>query len=313
MNILPFGERNGFGGATALPHSHASHLLGRGDVDVSFEFLPPHATDAETKLWQHIKRLAPFNPTHLTITSGGDRATQQRTLSLLFRAQQEFDLTIVPHITCRHSDVSKIDAVLEEYWNAGIREIVAIRGDSFNDGKRGPPNAGYADVASLIRAIRRVAPYKIIVAAYPEKHPLALDMASDLDALKRKIDVGATSAITQYFFNNDHFFRFLDRVRSAGITIPITPGLLPIYSLSQVTQISARCSIDVPPKLVARLSDLAHDNVTCRYEAAAFTAEQIIDLVRGGISNIHFFTLNRADFVYGICHLVGLRASGVRQ
>jgi len=312
MNILPFGEATAGGRSTAVPCSHAGHLLGHGNVAVSFEFLPPHTIEAEAKLWQSIERLAPLHPVHIAITSGGGAATRQHTSTLIARVHQQADLNVVPHVTCRNNDVSTLDATLHDYWEAGVRQVVAIRGDASNDDRADLPHGAYRDVVSLIEGIRRVAPFEVTVAAYPEKHPLAATMSADLDALKRKVDAGATSAITQYFFDNDHYFRFLDLARAAGITIPITPGVLPVYSLAQVMQISAKCSVSVPLALVKRLSDLDDDSVTRRYEVAAFNAEQILNLVRGGASQIHFFTLNRADLVYGICHMVGLRAVGVR-
>ena len=313
MNILPFGEPAAGGRSPSVPFSHAGHLLGHGNVAVSFEFLPPHTIESETKLWQSIERLAPLNPVHIAITSGGGASTRQRTSALISRLYRGTGINVVPHVTCRNNDVSTLEATLHDYWRAGVRRVVAIRGDSSNDGCGDVRADGHGDVVSLIEGIRRIAPFEIIVAAYPEKHPLSPNMSADLDALKRKVDAGATSAITQYFFDNDHFFRFLDRARAAGITISITPGVLPVYSLAQVMKISAKCSVSVPSALVERLRDLDHDSVTRRYEVAAFNAEQILNLVRGGASQIHFFTLNRADLVYGICHMVGLRAVGVRQ
>jgi methylenetetrahydrofolate reductase (NADPH) len=306
---LTFGEGIGKGKSSALPYSHAVHLLGHGNVAVSFEFLPPHTPEAEKKLWRCIKRLAPLNPVHIAITSGGDQSTRQRTNALISQVRKEIGVAVAPHITCRNNDPSTIRESLREYWKAGARQVVAIRGDSFNDGGCGRPIIGYNDVVSLIRGIRNIAPFDVIVAAYPEKHPLAPNMSADLDALKRKIDAGATSAITQYFFNNDHFFRFIDRARAAGITIPITPGVLPIYSLAQVMQISEKCNVSVPSDLIERLGDLDQDSETRRYEVAAFSAEQILNLVGSGVTQIHFFTLNRADLVFGICHMIGLRAS----
>ncbi|WP_343062302.1 methylenetetrahydrofolate reductase [NAD(P)H] [Hyphomicrobium methylovorum] len=274
-------------------------------MKVSFEFYPPRTETMERKLWSAIKRLEPLSPVDVAVTYGSGEETRARTRETTARILQETKLKVAAHLTCVSATREELDKLLKWYWSIGVRHIVALRGDAAVTSLQ--PD-GYANSTELVRAVSKVAPFDISVAAYPEKHPDSPSMEHDIDNLKRKIDDGATHAITQYFFDNDVYFRFLDRVRAAGIQIPITPGILPIHNLQQVAQVAARCRVHIPHWLTRRLQDI-DDGETRHVAAAAHSAEQVLDLVDRGVQHVHFFTLNRADLVYGICHMIGLRAS----
>jgi methylenetetrahydrofolate reductase (NADPH) len=309
MNLIEMKQIKGQHRSSTSARDRIGRLFGNGEVQVSFEFLPPNTPEMEQKLWRSIKRLEPLGPTSVAVTYGADEATRRRTHATIARILNETHLNVAAHLTCQSDAREEVDRVVKTYWDIGVRHIVALRGDSPINSHDAFPPRGYANTADLVRGILDIAPFEISVAAYPEKHPDSRTIEADLDNLKRKIDAGATHAITQYFFDNDVFFRFLDRARTAGIDIPITPGILPIHNLQQVAQVAARCCVKIPPWLTRRLRDLDDDSETRRFAAAAVSAEQILNLVKRGVSHVHFFTLNRADLVFGICHMLGLRPS----
>jgi len=279
------------------------------DIRVSFEFFPPRNPDMEQALWQAIARLAPLQPHFVSVTYGAGGSTRERTHSTVKRILAETMLTPAAHLTCVAASRTEVDAVVEAYARAGVRHIVALRGDpSGGVGERYAPHPnGYRNAADLVAGIKRIVDLEVSVSAYPEKHPDSADVAADLDMLKAKVDAGASRAITQFFFENDLYFRYLDRVRAAGITIPIVPGLLPVQNFKQTKNFAARAGASVPDWLKARFDGLDDDPATRKLIAAAVAAEQVLDLVERGVSEFHFYTMNRADLVYAICHLLGLR------
>jgi methylenetetrahydrofolate reductase (NADPH) len=285
------------------------HFLGAGNIKVSFEFFPPKTPEMEQRLWASIRRLEPLEPTHVAITYGAGGSTRDRTHATLDRILTETRLKPAAHLTCVGATKSEIGAILQKYWTMGVRHIVAIRGDVSREERTRfePTSGGYLNAADLVRGIRSVASFEISVACHPEKHPESPSFQTDLDVLQAKIDAGATSAISQFFFDNGLFFRFLDRVRARGITIPVLPGLITVCDFKRITEFAARAGVSVPRWLSRRFEGLDCDPNTRRLAAAAFAAEQVLDLVDHGINTFHFYTLNRADLVYAICHMLGLR------
>jgi methylenetetrahydrofolate reductase (NADPH) len=278
-------------------------------IRVSFEFFPPRNPDMERALWQAVARLAPLQPHFVSVTYGAGGSTRERTHATVKRILAETMLTPAAHLTCVAATRTEVDAVVEAYAQAGVRHIVALRGDPTGGiGERYAPHPnGYRNAADLVAGIKRIADLEISVSAYPEKHPDSADVAADLDMLKTKVDAGASRAITQFFFENDLYFRYLDRVRAAGITIPIVPGILPVQNFKQIGSFAARAGASVPDWLKARFDGLDDDPATRKLIAAAVAAEQVLDLVERGVSEFHFYTMNRADLAYAICHLLGLR------
>ena len=263
----------------------------------------------ERTLWQAVARLAPLQPHFVSVTYGAGGSTRERTHATVKRILAETMLTPAAHLTCVAATRTEVDAVVEAYAQAGVRHIVALRGDPTGGiGERYAPHPnGYRNAADLVAGIKRIADLEISVSAYPEKHPDSADVAADLDMLKTKVDAGASRAITQFFFENDLYFRYLDRVRAAGITIPIVPGILPVQNFKQIGSFAARAGASVPDWLKARFDGLDDDPATRKLIAAAVAAEQVLDLVERGVSEFHFYTMNRADLAYAICHLLGLR------
>ncbi|MDR3423215.1 MAG: methylenetetrahydrofolate reductase [NAD(P)H] [Xanthobacteraceae bacterium] len=283
-------------------------------IRVSFEFFPPRNEDMEATLWQAIGRLAPLQPNFVSVTYGAGGSTRERTHATVKRILAETMLTPAAHLTCVAATRAQVDAVIEAYAEAGVRHIVALRGDPPGGiGERYVPHpGGYRNAADLVAGIKRIADLEVSVSAYPEKHPDSADMAADLDMLKAKVDAGASRAITQFFFGNDLYFRYLDRVRAAGIDIPIVPGILPVQNFKQTRNFAARAGASVPDWLAARFGGLDDDPATRKLIAAAVAAEQVLDLADQGVSDFHFYTMNRADLVYAICHLLGLRPGNAR-
>jgi methylenetetrahydrofolate reductase (NADPH) len=275
---------------------------------VSFEFFPPKTDKMQEVLWASVKRLAPLAPKFVSVTYGAGGSTRERTHETVARIARETSLELAAHLTCVGASRGEVDEVAHRYWEAGIRHIVALRGDP-SEGENGyqPHPQGYAYAVDLVRGLKRVADFEISVAAYPEVHPEAASAQADLDNLKRKIDAGATRAITQYFFDVDVFFRFRDRVRAAGITVPLVPGILPVTNFSQVCRFSAACGASVPPWMADLFAGLDGDPETRRLVAATVAAEQCRALVAGGVSDLHFYTLNQADLSFAICHILGVR------
>jgi methylenetetrahydrofolate reductase (NADH) len=276
---------------------------------VSFEFFPPKTEKMEQTLWQSVERLKPLGPSFVSVTYGAGGSTRERTHATLLRILAETELRPAAHLTCVGATTAEVDAVVEAYTRAGIRHIVALRGDPIGGAGTAyePYPGGYANAAELTAAIARRGDFEISVAAYPEKHPESPSVAADIDMLKRKVDSGATRAITQFFFENDVFERYVERVRAAGIAIPIVPGIVPVHNFKQVSSFAERCGASMPQWLAARFEGLDEDPTTRQLVAAAVAAEQVLDLVNRGVSDFHFYTMNRAELVYATCHLLGMR------
>ncbi len=279
-------------------------------IAVSFEFFPPATAEMERSLWESVARLAPLKPNFVSVTYGAGGSTRERTHATVKRILAETMLTPAAHLTCVAATSSDIDTVIAGYAQAGVRHIVALRGDPPGGlGERYAPHpGGYRNAADLVAGIKRIADdIEVSVSAYPEKHPDSPSIAADIDMLKAKVDAGATRAMTQFFFENSLYFRYLDRVRAAGIDIPIVPGILPVQNFKQTRNFAARCGASVPQWLADRFDGLEDDAATRKLIAAAVAAEQVIDLVDHGVTGFHFYTMNRADLVYAICHLLGMR------
>lgn len=280
---------------------------------VSFEFFPPKSPEMEVHLWEAIHRLSPLGPAFVSVTYGAGGSTRERTHATVKRIVEETPLKPAAHLTCVGATTAEIDDVIRGYWAAGVRHIVALRGDP--QGGIGTPYSphpgGYAQTSDLVAGIRALGDFEVTVSAYPEKHPESASLAADIDALKKKVDAGATRAITQFFFDNDVYFRFLDQARAAGITIPILPGIVPVQNFRQTANFAAKAGASVPAWLAERFDGLEDDAATRRLVAAAVCAEQVIDLIDRGVTDLHFYTMNKADLVYAVCHLVGLRARPV--
>ena len=278
-------------------------------VRVSFEFFPPKTEEMERNLWEAVERLAPLTPNFVSVTYGAGGSTRERTHSTVRRILKETALMPAAHLTCVAATKAEVDAVIRAYWDSGVRHIVALRGDPTGGvgEKYAPHPGGYATSADLVAGIKRAGDIEVSVSAYPEKHPDSPDVEADIDMLKRKIDAGATRAMTQFFFENDLYFRYLERVRARGIDIPIVPGILPVQNFKQTVNFAARCGASVPRWLAERFDGLDDDVATRKLIAAAVAAEQVLDLVDRGVTDFHFYTMNRADLVYAVCHLLGLR------
>ena len=277
-------------------------------LKVSFEFFPPKTEKMEAALWESIARLEPLGPRFVSVTYGAGGTTRSLTHQTVTRIQSETSLQAAAHLTCVAATRAEVDDVARRYWQAGIRHVVALRGDPPEgaDGYRAHPG-GYAFAADLVAGLTRISDFEISVAAYPETHPEAKSADADIDNLKRKIDAGASRAITQYFFDVDMYFRFIDRVRAAGITVPIVPGILPVTNFAQVVRFSAMCGASVPDWMADLFDGLDEDPDTRNLVAATIAAEQCRVLQANGIDEFHFYTLNRADLAYAIAHILGMR------
>jgi len=279
------------------------------DISVSFEFFPPKTEAMEETLWHSIERLAPLSPEFVSVTYGAGGSTRERTHRTVKRIAQETSLRPAAHLTCVDASRAEVDVVAREYWDAGIRHIVALRGD--------PPAGmgndyeahedGYFNAAELAAGLRQIGDFEISVGCYPERHPESTDWQLDIDLLKAKIDAGATRAITQFFFEADTYFRFLDHVHAAGITIPIVPGIMPILNFTTLERIAGACGTNIPAALHHKFEGLEEDADTRRLVAATVAAELVENLATGGVEDFHFYTLNRAGLSYAVCHLLGLR------
>jgi methylenetetrahydrofolate reductase (NADPH) len=279
-------------------------------VDVSFEFFPPHDAQMEETLWNSVQRLAPLQPRFVSVTYGADGSTRDRTHKAVARIVSDTNLTAAPHLTCVDATREEIDDIAREYWDMGIRHLVALRGDSPPDEKFYSPYSGGYDYASdLVAGLKRVADFDITVAAYPEVHPEAPNPLFDLDNLKRKLDAGASRAITQFFFDTDVFLRFRDLAAAAGIDSAIVPGILPITRFPQLEKFAKRCGASVPAWLRERFAGLENDAETRQMIAASVAIEQVHTLQDEGLSEFHFYTLNRSELTYAICHALGVRQS----
>ena len=278
------------------------------DVAISLEFFPPHTEEAEATLWQSIQRLAPLEPKFVSVTYGADGSTRERTHAVVERILSETRLTPAPHLTCIDATRGEIDEIARGYWDLGVRHLVALRGDPpHGHGPYVPAKGGYAYAADLVAGLKRVADFDISVAAYPEVHPEAPSPLFDLDNLKRKLDAGASRAITQFFFDVGIFLRFRDLATAAGIHAPIVPGILPITRFPQLERFAARCGASVPQWLSDRFEGLDDDLETRQMIAASVAIEQVRTLQAEGVDNFHFYTLNRSELTFAICHALGVR------
>jgi methylenetetrahydrofolate reductase (NADPH) len=276
---------------------------------VSYEFFPPKSEDMEAQLWASVNRLASFNPTFVSVTYGAGGTTRERTHATVKRIAEETSIKPAAHLTCVGATRDEVDDVVRSYLSAGVHHIVALRGDPQGGigTAYGPTPGGYATTADLVEGIRKIGDFEVTVSAYPEKHPESRSVDHDIDVLKAKVEAGATRAITQFFFDNDHYFRYLERVRRAGIDIPILPGIVPVQNFKQVANFARKTGASVPDWLARRFEGLDHDLETRKLVAAAVAAEQVIDLLDRGVADFHFYTMNKADLVFAICHLLGLR------
>ena len=277
-------------------------------INVSFEFFPPGDADMEATLWKSVERLAPLAPRFVSVTYGADGSTRERTHKVITRIQRETSLTGAPHLTCVDAPRGEVLDIARRYWDQGIRHLVALRGDPARGAKNYVPHPqGFAYAADLVKGLRSVANFDISVAAYPEVHPEAQSADLDLDNLKRKIDAGATRAITQFFYDVEHFLRFRDRCEQAHINVPVVPGILPITRFPQVLRFAALCGASIPEWLQYRFHGLDDDADTRRLIAASVAIQQVQALMHEGVREFHFYTLNRAELTYAICHAIGVR------
>jgi methylenetetrahydrofolate reductase (NADPH) len=279
-----------------------------GDIEVSFEFFPPKTERMEQVLWESVKTLEPLAPRFVSVTYGAGGSTRERTHNTVARIQRETSLQAAAHLTCVEASRGEIDDVARAYWDAGIRHIVALRGDPPEAGKPFKPHPdGYANAAELVAGLKRVAPFEISVAAYPECHPDSPTQVADLDNLKRKIDAGADRGISQFFFSPDCFLKFRDQVAAAGISAEMIPGILPVSNVAQTRKFAAMCGASIPAWLDRLFEGLDDLPAARQLVAATVAAELCAQLYRGGVRQFHFYTLNRAELSYAICHLLGLR------
>jgi methylenetetrahydrofolate reductase (NADPH) len=288
---------------------------GASSLRVSFEFFPPKSAELESELWSSIERFAPLNPDFVSVTYGAGGTTRERTHDTVARIVRETHLKPAAHLTCVGAPKAEVDAVIRGFRDAGVRHIVALRGDPAGGiGQRYEPHPeGYRTTADLVAGIKAQGDFEVLVSAYPEKHPESADFKADIDVLKAKVDAGASRAITQFFFDNELYYRYLDRVRAAGISIPIVPGILPVQNFRQTASFAAKTGASVPDWLARRFEGLDDDAATRRLVSASVAAEQVFDLVDHGVEDFHFYTMNRAEVTFAICHLLGLRPVTERQ
>jgi len=280
-----------------------------GDAAVSFEFFPPKSEKMETQLWDAITTLEPMQPRFVSVTYGAGGSTRERTHATVARIQRETGMKAAAHLTCVEATRDEIDGIADAYWDAGVRHIVALRGDPPRAGEKYQAHpGGYENAAALVAGLARRHDFEISVAAYPERHPDSPDMAADIDNLKRKLDNGATRAITQFFHEPETFFRFRDAVGAAGITAEIVPGIMPVMNFASVQRMSAMCGTAVPDWMGTLFEGLDDHPAARQLVAATITAELCRKLYAGGVRDFHFYTLNRAELAFAICHLLGRRA-----
>jgi len=301
---------------TEVPPSQSDRLHAPRRPKISFEFFPPKTAEMEKSLWETINRLAPLSPNFVSVTYGAGGSTRERTHSTIARILRETDLLPAAHLTCVGAARGEIDEIVDRYHEVGVRHIVALRGDPAT-GVGTPYVAhpeGYQTSPDLIAGIKkRYSDIEISVSAYPEKHPEARDFDADIDTLKAKVDAGATRAITQVFFDNDFYLRYLDRVRARGITIPIVPGIMPMHNFKQARNFVTRAGTTVPNWLAEKFEDLDDDVETRKLVAATVAAGQVQKLAKHGVDTFHFYTMNRADLVFAISHLLGIRPNGAQK
>jgi methylenetetrahydrofolate reductase (NADPH) len=281
-------------------------------VAVSFEFFPPSDDTAAAQLWECVQRLAPLNPNFVSVTYGADGSTRARTHECVLRILRETNLVVAPHLTCVGASRAEVLRIAEDYWQQGIRHLVALRGDApaanvLPDGRYQPHASGFAYASDLVKGLTGIGRFDLSVAAYPEGHPETGTVEADLENLKRKVDAGAGRAITQFFFDTDVFLRYRDRCKAAGIGARLVPGILPITRFPQLLRFAARCGASVPAWLRGRFDGLDDDPETRRMIAASVAIEQVQRLRQHGVDEFHFYTLNRAELTYAICHALDIR------
>ncbi len=279
-------------------------------LQISFEFSPPRTPEMEETLWKAIRKLEPLCPSFVSVTYGAGGSTRERTHRTVKRINDETGLKAAAHLTCVSASRDEVDAVIRDYWEAGVRHIVALRGDPPGSlgGAYEPRTDGYANATELTAAITRIAPFEVSVGAYPQLHPESNSAAHDIDVLKAKVDAGASRAISQFFFDIDGFLRFHDQVRAAGITIPIVPGIMPVSNYKALIKMAGPCGITLPPWLAELFEGVDDDPDTRRLIACSIAAEMCAKLEEQGFSEFHFYTLNRADLVYALCRMLGVKA-----
>ena len=277
-------------------------------LTVSFEFFPPRPGDAEQTFWRTIAKLESIQPRFVSVTYGAGGTTRDRTLETVRRLCKETVLKPAAHLTCVGAAKADVNAVIQDFWEAGVRHIVALRGDPAGGlGKKFIPHPdGYRNAADLVRGIKEIGGFEVSVTAYPERHPESVSIEEDLAFMSDKADHGATRALSQFFFHNSFFLRLRDRVMARGIDIELVPGILPITNFARVKEFAAKCGAFLPPALAQRFHGLDQDPETRNLVAAMVAAEQVDFLRREGVNSFHFYTLNRADLVYAICRVVGL-------
>ena len=292
--------------------SRSPARISRGDAPalrVSFEFFPPKTAEMEASLWDAVQRLAPLAPDFVSVTYGAGGTTRERTHATVERIVRETPLKPAAHLTCVGASRAEVNDVVRGYHAAGVRHIVALRGDP-PGGLDQPYQAhpqGYQATADLITGIKAIGDFEVSVSAYPEKHPQSRNLLHDIEMLKRKVDAGADRAISQFFFDNTVFYRFRDLVAAAGLDIPIVPGIVPVQNFRQTANFARRAGATIPGWLAERFAGLENDAATRRLVAAAVCAEQVLDLIDHGVTDLHFYTMNKADLVFAICHLIGMR------
>jgi methylenetetrahydrofolate reductase (NADPH) len=276
---------------------------------VSFEFFPPKTPEAEASLWKTVERLAPLNPEFVSVTYGADGSTRERTHQVIENILTKTSLKPVPHLTCVGAPREEIDAIANEYWNMGVRQIVALRGDPEGGAEADyvPHPDGYAYASDLVQGLLEKHPFELFVAAYPETHPQAVSEDADLDNLRRKVDAGGHRAITQFFFDNEIFLRFRDRVAAAQIDVELIPGILPVTNFNTLVRFAGACGASIPQSLSTLFEGLDEDPTTRQLIAAHAAVSQAEDLGREGVEDFHFYTLNRADLSFAVCHALGVR------
>lgn len=279
------------------------------DVNVSFEFFPPKTEKMEETLWSSIKTLEELNPSFVSVTYGAGGTTRERTHNTVKRILDETSLKPAAHLTCVGASKDEVNEVIQDYWDAGVRHIVALRGDPPEGANRYEPHPdGYNNATDLVAGIKDIGDFDISVGAYPEIHPDSPTLAADLDNLKRKIDAGATRAITQFFFEADAYFRFMDHCQSYGIDVPVVPGILPVTNFKSLQGFATRCGATVPKWMGEMFEGLDERPQTRALVAASTASEMCRRLYAGGVRDFHFYTLNRAELTYAICHMLGIRA-----
>ncbi len=279
------------------------------ELHVSFEFFPPKTESMQSRLWRALEKLSPLGPDFVSVTYGAGGSTRERTHETVARITREKSLSVAAHLTCVAATRAEVDAVLREYWAAGVKHIVALRGDPPGGAGEAyrPHPGGYANAAELASGARDIAPFEISVGCYPEKHPDSPSFAADIEMLKRKVDAGATRAITQFFYDNSVYFRYLDAVRAAGVDIPIVPGVMPITNFAGLRKMADVCGATIPGRLVKLFQNLDDDPATRSLIAATVAAEQCLELAEQGVKHFHFYTLNRDETAYALCLMLGVR------